>query len=75
MEAGVDPGQVRRGLTVAERGEPQRTELTLTDAEGRHAGNANGRFGRVKTVRGYENGSVPAGKLDVTAATVPGFSC
>lgn len=43
VQSGVDPGQVRRWLTVAERGQPQLAELSLADAEVRHAGNADRR--------------------------------
>lgn len=37
----VDLGEVRRGYTVTENGQPQVAELTLADAELRHAGNKN----------------------------------
>lgn len=37
----VDLGEVRRGYTVTENSQPQVAELTLADAELRHAGNKN----------------------------------
>lgn len=38
-QASVDLGQVRRRLTVEERGQPQPSEANLTDEEVRHTGN------------------------------------
>lgn len=43
VQSSVGLAQVRRRLTVAEDGQPELTELPLTDAEVRHAGNADRR--------------------------------
>lgn len=41
----VDLGEVRRGYTVTESGQPQVAKLTLADAELRHAENKNTKEG------------------------------
>lgn len=47
----VDLGEVRRGYTVTENGQPQVAELTLADAELRHAGNKNAKDVDVQSER------------------------